>query len=154
IDLVNAAVGLWIGNDISVAFKAFTAVLIVACPCALSMSTPFTLGNTLRIFGKGKFYLKNASVVERLALADTLVFDKTGTLTDPANASIEYVGESLSAETKSIVKAMVERSTHPLSNRINLWLGKVISAELEQVQEVKGNGIEAIYKNQTVRLGS
>jgi len=154
IAIAIAAFGFWIGNDISVAFKAFTTVLIVACPCALSMSTPFTLGNTLRIFGKGKFYLKNASVVELLALADTLVFDKTGTLTDPANASIEYVGESLSAETKSIVKAMVERSTHPLSNRINLWLGKVISAELEQVQEVKGNGIEAIYKNQTVRLGS
>jgi Cu+-exporting ATPase len=146
--------GFWIGRDVSIAFKAFTTVLIVACPCALSMSTPFTLGNTLRIFGKGKFYLKNASVVERLALADTLVFDKTGTLTDPANASIDYVGENLSEETQSIIKAMVERSTHPLSNRINQWLGKIQSSKLESVMEIKGNGIEAVYKKQTIRLGS
>lgn len=144
----------WIGKDFSIAVKAFTTVLIVACPCALSMSTPFTLGNTLRIFGKGKFYLKNASVVERLALVDTVVFDKTGTLTDPANASIDYFGEPLSPETKAVLKAMVERSTHPLSNRINLWLGKMEGQKLEKVQEIKGAGILAVYKSQEFRLGS
>ncbi|MBA4299614.1 MAG: ATPase [Cyclobacterium sp.] len=144
----------WMGKDLSIAVKAFTTVLIIACPCALSMSTPFTLGNTLRIFGKGKFYLKNAAVVERLALLDTVVFDKTGTLTDPANASIEYFGEPLSSETKSIIKAMVARSTHPLSNRINLFLGKIHPVHLEKVQELKGAGFLAVYKNQEFRLGS
>lgn len=144
----------WMGKDLSIAVKAFTTVLIIACPCALSMSTPFTLGNTLRIFGKGKFYLKNAAVVERLALLDTVVFDKTGTLTDPANASIDYFGEPLSAETKSIIKAMVARSTHPLSNRINLFLGKIPQAHLEKVEELKGAGVLAVYKNQEFRLGS
>lgn len=149
-----AAFGFWISTDVSLAVRAFTTVLIVACPCALSMSTPFTLGNTLRIFGKGKLYLKNASVVERLALVDTLVFDKTGTLTDPGNASIEFVGEELSEETKAIVKGMVERSTHPLSNRINLWLGKRESKNFQLIEEVKGGGIEAVYKGQLFRLGS
>ncbi|RIW12024.1 HAD family hydrolase [Algoriphagus lacus] len=149
-----AAFVFWIGKDVSIAVKAFTTVLIVACPCALSMSTPFTLGNTLRIFGRGKFYLKNASVVERLALIDTVVFDKTGTLTDPANASIEYHGEALSSETKSILKGMVERSTHPLSNRINLWLGKTESLKLDHVREIKGSGVLAVYKNQEFRIGS
>lgn len=144
----------WFGTDISLSVKAFTTVLIVACPCALSMSTPFTLGNTLRIFGKGKFYLKNAAVVERLALLDTIVFDKTGTLTDPSNASIEYFGEPLSSETQSILKAMVARSTHPLSNRINLFLTKADPASLATVQEIKGSGILANYKNQEFRLGS
>lgn len=144
----------WLGKDLSIAVKAFTTVLIVACPCALSMSTPFTLGNTLRIFGKGKFYLKNASVVERLALLDTVVFDKTGTLTDPANASIEYFGEPLSCETKSIIKTMVARSTHPLSNRINLFLGKIELVNLTQVEEIKGAGVLAFYKSQEFRLGS
>jgi P-type Cu+ transporter len=144
----------WFGKDFSIAVKAFTTVLIVACPCALSMSTPFTLGNTLRIFGKGKFYLKNAAVVERLALLDTIVFDKTGTLTDPANASIQYFGEQLSPETKSIIKAMVSRSTHPLSNRINFYLGSIELVPLAKVQEIKGFGIFASYKNQEFRLGS
>lgn len=144
----------WFGKDFSIAVKAFTTVLIVACPCALSMSTPFTLGNTLRIFGKGKFYLKNAAVVERLALLDTIVFDKTGTLTDPANAIIEYHGEPLSVETRSIIKAMVARSTHPLSNRINLFLRNSDQIRLSQVQEIKGSGILAYYKDQEFRLGS
>ena len=144
----------WFGKDLNVAVKAFTTVLIVACPCALSMSTPFTLGNTLRIFGKGKLYLKNAAVVERLALIDTVVFDKTGTLTDPANASIAYFGEELSLETKGVLKSMVERSTHPLSNRINLWLRKIEGIEICKFQEIKGAGLVAEYKNQSLKLGS
>lgn len=144
----------WMDKDLTIAVRAFTTVLIVACPCALSMSTPFTLGNTLRIFGRGKFYLKNAAVVERLALVDTLVFDKTGTLTDPANASIVYEGEPLSDESKSVIKALVERSTHPLSNRINQWIGKVIPASMDQVKEEKGRGLVGYYKNQQIKLGS
>ncbi len=144
----------WSFSDFSIAVKAFTSVLIVACPCALSMSTPFTLGNTLRIFGRGKFYLKNAGVIERMALLDTVVFDKTGTLTDPANAKITYKGEALSEETLSILKSMVDRSTHPLSNRINYWLGNKNGLGLDLVKEIKGQGIEASYKGQNVRLGS
>ncbi|SFU16736.1 Cu+-exporting ATPase [Algoriphagus locisalis] len=144
----------WIFIDLSVAIKVFASVLIVACPCALAMSTPFTLGNTLRIFGKGRFYLKNASVVERLAVIDTVVFDKTGTLTDPANAKVNYIGEVLSQQTKSILKSMVERSTHPLSNRINYWLKDVIGENSIQVKEFKGLGVHAIFKNQEFKLGS
>lgn len=145
---------IWSFSDFSIAVKAFTSVLIVACPCALSMSTPFTLGNTLRIFGRGKFYLKNAGVIERMALLDTVVFDKTGTLTDPANAKITYKGEALSEETLSILKSMVDRSTHPLSNRINYWLGNKKGLALVDVKEIKGQGIEASYKGQLIRLGS
>ncbi|PZX51492.1 heavy metal translocating P-type ATPase [Algoriphagus chordae] len=144
----------WAFIDFSIAIKVFASVLIVACPCALAMSTPFTLGNTLRIFGKSKFYLKNASVVERLALIDTVVFDKTGTLTDPANAKINYIGEVLSDESKAVLKSMVERSTHPLSNRINHWLGNVTGLALDQIEEIKGSGIQAGFKNQIFKLGS
>lgn len=149
-----AAFAFWIGKDTPLAFKAFTTVLIVSCPCALSMSTPFTLGNTLRIFGKGKLYLKNAEVVEKLALVDTVVFDKTGTLTDPAKASIDFVGETLSQETRSVLKAMVRQSTHPLSNRINQWLDTAQPAMLEGLSEAKGAGLEAKYMGQVIRLGS
>ncbi|MEP2348663.1 MAG: HAD-IC family P-type ATPase, partial [Algoriphagus sp.] len=144
----------WAFYDLSIAIKVFASVLIVACPCALAMSTPFTLGNTLRIFGKSRFYLKNAHVVERLALIDTVVFDKTGTLTDPVNAKVTYLGEVLSQESKAILKSMVERSTHPLSNRINLWLGNQKGEVLQEVKEIKGAGILGIFKNQEFRLGS
>lgn len=154
ISIALIALFAWIPMDVSMGVKAFVSVLIVACPCALAMSTPFTLGNTLRIFGRGKFYLKNASVVERLALVDTLIFDKTGTLTDPAKASVSYQGEKLSEESKSILKSLVARSTHPLSNRINVWLGDVASATLDHVSEIKGQGIQGEYLGQPVKVGS
>src|SRR5690606_22866471 len=96
----------------------------------------------------------NANVIERLALIDTIVFDKTGTLTDPANAKVSYVGEVLSAETKSVLKSMVASSTHPLSNRINHWLGNQAGESLDQIHEIKGAGIQAVYKNQELKLGS
>jgi Cu+-exporting ATPase len=50
----------WIFISVDTAFNVFTAILIVACPCALALTAPFTLGNVLRIMGNRKFYLKNA----------------------------------------------------------------------------------------------
>lgn len=144
----------WSFQDLSIAVKAFTSVLIVACPCALAMSTPFTLGNTLRIFGKGKFYLKNASIVEKLAQVDTIVFDKTGTLTAPADAQIQFIGEELTGQTKSILKSMVSKSGHPLSNRINYFLGDRDLEEISDFKEIKGKGIQAFYKGEQIKLGS
>ncbi|MDF2158636.1 heavy metal translocating P-type ATPase metal-binding domain-containing protein [Algoriphagus sp. CAU 1675] len=154
LSIAFVALVFWSFTDLSLGVKAFTSVLIVACPCALAMSTPFTLGNTLRVFGRSKFYLKNASVVERLALIDTVVFDKTGTLTDPANAKVYFEGETLTLESRGILKALVSRSTHPLSNRINLWLGHVPLKKIDQFQEIKGKGIQGIYNQQKILLGS
>jgi Cu+-exporting ATPase len=154
--LAIALAGLvyWGLDDLAFGVKVFASVLIIACPCALAMSTPFTLGNTLRIFGAGKFYLKNAQVIERLAQIDTVVFDKTGTLTDPARASVCYEGEPLTDVTKSIVKSLVSKSIHPLSNRINAWLEGIAEASVSEVEEIKGKGLKGVYANQEFRLGS
>lgn len=148
------SLAFWSFSDMSIGLKAFTSVLIIACPCALAMSTPFTLGNTLRAFGKSKLYLKNAAVIEKMALVDTVIFDKTGTLTAPANASVEFVGEELSAETRRIIKAIVSHSTHPLSNRINSWLKGEKGAIIDHVEEIPGQGLRAFYKSQVFLLGS
>src|SRR5690606_37297405 len=149
-----SSLAYWSFSDMSIGLKAFTSVLIIACPCALAMSTPFTLGNTLRAFGKSKLYLKNAAVIEKMALVDTVIFDKTGTLTAPANASVEFVGEELSAETRRIIKAIVSHSTHPLSNRINSWLKGEKGAIIDHVEETPGQGLRAFYKSQVFLLGS
>ena len=63
------------------AMNAFTSVLIVACPCALALTIPFALGNTMRVFGRKGFYLKKVEILEELSRVDTIVFDKTGTIT-------------------------------------------------------------------------
>jgi len=65
------ATTFWLFADSSKALNVFTSVLIIACPCAIALAAPFTFGNLLRIFGKLKFYAKNASVIEQLAAIDT-----------------------------------------------------------------------------------
>ncbi|MFC0263576.1 heavy metal translocating P-type ATPase [Fontibacter flavus] len=145
---------VWAGN-VSLGVLSFTSVLIITCPCALAMSTPFTLGNTLRVFGQGKFYLKNSHVIEKLAKVDTVVFDKTGTLTAPSQASVKYYGEPLSEESKSLIKAMVSHSVHALSNRINTWLENIKAAQVStEVEEISGKGLQTVYKGQMIKLGS
>lgn len=154
IALASFAYWAWTGN-ISLGVLTFTSVLIITCPCALAMSTPFTLGNTLRVFGQGKFYLKNSHVIEKMAKIDTVVFDKTGTLTAPSQAKVHYHGEPLSDESKALIKAMVNQSTHALSNRINTWLEGVKAIKLDdEVEEISGKGLKIIYKSQEIKLGS
>lgn len=154
--LALAALVFWVwSGQASMGVLAFTSVLIITCPCALAMSTPLTLGNTLRVFGQGKLYLKNAQVIEKLAKIDTVIFDKTGTLTAPSQASVSYEGEPLSNESKSLVKAMVNQSNHALSNRINAWLDGIRAVSLqEDVVEVTGKGLKTKYKSQEIKLGS
>ncbi len=150
-----AAMIFWMGRgEYSVAVLSFTSVLIITCPCALAMSTPFSLGNTLRIFGLEKFYLKNAQVIEKLAQIDTIVFDKTGTLTAPSDASVTYFGTPLNEESNQILKAMVGQSTHALSHRISTFLNGTVNAPLESRIEIQGQGIKAFYQGQELKLGS
>ncbi len=153
--IAAAAFSYWAyQGQLSLAVLSFTSVLIITCPCALAMSTPFTLGNTLRVFGQGKFYLKNAHVIEKMAKIDTVIFDKTGTLTAPSQAKVTYVGEKLSSESQAIIKAIVNQSTHALSNRINAWLDGVKAVVIDEVMEISGQGLLATYKGQEVKLGS
>ncbi|GAB2764677.1 heavy metal translocating P-type ATPase [Salinimicrobium soli] len=149
-----SATAFWAFTDVKTAINVFTAVLIIACPCALAMSTPFTLGNLLRIFGNKKFYLKNAGVIEQLAKADTLVFDKTGTITSNKKSSISYEGISLTAEEESLLKNTLRASNHPLSRTLYELLAEYDIKAPEEFNEVTGKGIEAVYKEQAMRVGS
>ena len=79
--LVTVTAIYWWINDTSKIWPAVTAMLIIACPCALLLSNTFTNGNVLRILGRNHFYLRNAQTIEGIAAVDHIVFDKTGTLT-------------------------------------------------------------------------
>jgi len=148
------ATAYWMFLDVATAINVFTAVLIIACPCALAMSTPFTLGNLLRIFGNKKFYLKNAGVIEQLAKADTLIFDKTGTITSNKKSSISYEGITLTAEEESLLKNTLRASNHPLSRSLYEMLAEYDIAPPEECREVVGKGIEAVHRQKAMKVGS
>jgi P-type Cu+ transporter len=144
----------WITANLTIALNVFTAVLIVACPCALALSTPFTLGNALRIFGKNKFYLKNTSSIEELARVDEIVFDKTGTLTKINSSEINYSGRELNDFQQEIIKFLVRNSNHPLSRKIYTFLKGEEKFHVDQFYEKTGHGIEGIILGNKIKLGS
>ncbi|MDN3673895.1 heavy metal translocating P-type ATPase metal-binding domain-containing protein [Flavobacterium branchiarum] len=149
-----AGFGYWIFIDANTAFNVFTAVLIVACPCALALTAPFTFGNILRILGKQKFYLKNALVIEQLAKVDTLVFDKTGTITTNKKSNIAYEGKSLSEENLVMLKNVLRASNHPLSRMLYESLPESDRIKLDDFEEITGKGILATIQNHQFQIGS
>ena len=146
------AAGYWLYlNDSSKAWAAFTAVLIVACPCVLSLSTPFTLSAILSVFDKNLFYMKNTDVVEKLAQIDTIVFDKTGTIS--GSNGITFSGE-LPELDKIYVASIAHNSLHPLSREIVKWINPDSFLEVDKFEERPGNGVSGFINKTLVRLGS
>jgi Cu+-exporting ATPase len=144
----------WMYTDASKALNVFTAVLIIACPCAIALAAPFTLGNLLRILGKKKCYLKNASVLEKMAAIDTVIFDKTGTLTSTKNNNITYVGKVLSSDDEVLLQNAIRVSNHPLSRMLYESLKTIKQVDLDSYKEFLGKGIEASFNKRTIKVGS
>ena len=144
----------WLFYDASKALNVFTAVLIIACPCAIALAAPFTLGNMLRIFGKHKFYLKNATVIEQLASINSIIFDKTGTLTTHKENTISYIGGELNQQEKQILKSALRSSNHPLSRTLYNTFTDVKVINISNYHEIIGQGIEVHFEENKLKLGS
>ncbi len=148
----------WLPDNFSLALNAFTAVLIIACPCALALSTPFTLGNVQRIFGRRQFYLKNTGVLEKLAKITAIVFDKTGTVTHARHAKAAFVSlnghPQPSAKQLTRIKSLVRQTTHPLSLTIFNSLKGDANAPVSGFRETPGSGISAEVDGHRLKLGS
>jgi len=141
-------------HDFSTAIWVITAVLIVACPCALALSAPFAFGNILRKFGTHQFYLKNAQVIEALSKVDTIVFDKTGTLTAQEKYDVKYTGKNLDDGLQAVIKSMAKTSNHPLSRLIYQKYQPANTVSFDTVEEIVGKGILAHKNGDTYKLGS
>ncbi|TAI47124.1 heavy metal translocating P-type ATPase [Flagellimonas allohymeniacidonis] len=144
----------WLIFQPALAMNVFTAVLIIACPCAIALAAPFTLGNMLRIFGKHKFYLKNVNAIERLAKVDTAIFDKTGTITTTQQDTILYEGVALTESEKSILKTTLRASNHPLSRSLYTILKSNDIVTLDEFMELEGKGLEAKSSDHSIKIGS
>ncbi|MFM7328627.1 MAG: heavy metal translocating P-type ATPase [Bacteroidota bacterium] len=146
--------GYWFVADASRLWLVVSSILIVACPCALALSAPFTFGNMLRVFGRNGFYLKNADVLERMASVEKVVFDKTGTITLGGGGAVKFHG-ALSKEEEGAVKAVTLASTHPLSVRISSELTAEQVPRLLRMEEIPGKGLIArTTDGQSLRIGS
>ena len=146
--------GWMIIGDFRTAILVLTSVLIVACPCALAMSLPFTLGTTMRILGSRGMYLKNIRVIEKLTRIDTLVFDKTGTLTKPDENRVQFIGSELTEWEARAIKSLVQQSAHPLSQALDRHLAGIVPLVTLGFVEMAGKGIFATVDGIAIKLGS
>jgi len=144
----------WYFIDPSKAIYVVSAVLIVACPCALALSSPFTLGSALRLMGAKGFYLKNGAVIEQLAKTNHIVFDKTGTLTQKNENTITYTGTDLSEYLKACLFTLVKQSSHPISTAIQKLFKNSNELLVTDYKEIPGKGISAKINGSTIKLGS
>lgn len=143
---------LWQG-DSTKAWSAFTAVIIVACPCVLALSTPFTLSAILSVFDKKGFYVKNTDAVEQLADLDTVVFDKTGTLTSTHQSAIVFSG-NLTEKEQLMVASLLYNSSHPLSRQVFKSLNPYRIYPIVKYNELLGRGITGVIEGSVVYAGS
>ncbi|WP_313513043.1 heavy metal translocating P-type ATPase metal-binding domain-containing protein [Sphingobacterium sp.] len=149
-----AACVFWIvGGNADKAWGAFTAVLIIACPCALALSSPFTLSAALSIFDKNKLYIKNTAAIEQMAAIETVVFDKTGTISSPTASSMYFEG-TLNPMERNLLASLCRNSNHPLSREIIKWLGDVQMLNIEEYEEVVGRGQSGKYQDYSIQIGS
>lgn len=142
--------------SVAMAVNVFTAILIIACPCALALSTPFTFGSAQRLLTTAGLYVKNPILVEKLADIDTIVFDKTGTLTGLESLDVTYIGDPLDEITNLNAAAVCRESVHPLSRAIyrSLALNSAALPKVRNFSELNGFGIEGEIYGVVYKLGS
>lgn len=146
-----------LGSSLSFALMAFTAVIVIACPCALGLATPTAL-----MVGTGRgaeqgLLIKGGEPLEAATKIDTVVFDKTGTLTHGQPEVADVLGfEFPSEEVLSIAASLERMSEHPLAEAIY----KKFQASSSKFQEVKdfkampGHGVEGEIAGTKYYLGN
>lgn len=130
------------------------AVLIVTCPCALSLATPAATLAAAGALARRGILVRRLEALETGATVDTVVFDKTGTLTaEPMTVSAVQVRDGVAREQAlEWAGALARHSLHPVSKAIAAAAGDVAPAT--QAREIAGEGVEGVVQGTPMRLGS
>ena len=144
---------LWQGAGWHQSLLIAVAVLIITCPCALGLAVPVAQVVASGALMRRGILVKSGSGLERLAEINAAVFDKTGTLTLGRPQCLEV---ALTDDERPIALAMAQASSHPLSKALTAALvGMGITpAQVDEIVETPGKGIEASFAGERVRLGS
>jgi P-type Cu2+ transporter len=154
---VTGAVWWWL--DPSQALWVFVAVLVVSCPCALSLATPAALTVATGVLSRNGVLVTRGHAIETLARATHVVFDKTGTLTEGRPALVETLatGTLDSHQALALATEMELGSEHPIGRAFRVAIGRSAESGCEEVRAIRavtGQGVEAEWHGEVVRLGT
>jgi Cu+-exporting ATPase len=147
-------------NALTIGLLVATAVLVVACPCAMGLATPVAL-----MVGSGRgaelgILIKNGESLQRISQVNTLLLDKTGTITrgKPEVTYLVLADASGSADDLLRLAALAEQgSEHPLGQAIVLAArerGLDLNASATSTRAIPGKGLQATVKGQSVLIGT
>jgi Cu2+-exporting ATPase len=145
----------WHATDPARAWQAAIAVLVVSCPCALSLATPTALAAaTDRLLQRGALAVQ-PHVLETLARATHVVFDKTGTLTlgHPTVRRTAALGELDEAACLQLASALESANAHPIGLALRAAAGPT-PVHAHDLRYVVGEGVEGSIYGVRYRLGS
>ncbi|NOZ82858.1 MAG: cadmium-translocating P-type ATPase [Euryarchaeota archaeon] len=131
-------------------------LLVVACPCALAISTPVSMVSAITSAARNGVLIKGGNFIEALREAKVVVFDKTGTLTTGRIRVAEVVGVDASREeVLRIAGAVEQRSEHPIARAI-VEAARALDnlPEVEEFTSLPGRGVEAVIEGRRYIAGS
>jgi Cu2+-exporting ATPase len=141
---VTAGVWLWIDPDR--ALWVFVAVLVVSCPCALSLATPAALTVATGVLSRSGLLVARAHAIETLARVTHVVFDKTGTLTtgDMHVQRTETLRDIDPIDALALAAALETHSTHPIARALRQASTAPSLPTVEALEAVTGQGVKAM----------
>lgn len=143
----NAAPDFWLPITLS--------VLVVSCPCALSLATPAAISAASTHLLQIGLLVTRGRAIEALAAADLFAFDKTGTLTKgkPVVDRVENLSSENETQLLQLAAALERYSEHPIAKAIqqNVSMGKI---DLTEVVNIPGQGVHAVWQGNQVAIGS
>jgi Cd2+/Zn2+-exporting ATPase len=148
--LLGASFGEW--------FYRALALLIIACPCALVISTPVTVVSGIGAASRRGILVKGGAALEAAGRLKALAFDKTGTLTEgrPVVSSVRALDGRGEGEVLSLAGALERRSEHPLAHAVLSAAGEagVELPEVEGFRAIAGRGAEGAVGGERYLIGS
>lgn len=146
-----------LGAGLAFSVMAFTAVIVIACPCALGLATPTAL-----MVGTGKaaehgILIKGGEPLEIACKINAIVFDKTGTLTNgtPEVTDIVAIGEYEQDDVLQIAASMERESEHPLAAAIYHYAKeRVAMREIDGFEAIPGHGVKASLDDKVFYFGN
>ena len=138
------AVVLWWSTDPARALMAAVAVLVVTCPCALSLATPTAMLTSAGLLARHGVLVRRLQAIESLASIDTVIFDKTGTLTDASIGlrAVHVRAGITQAQALQIAASLAQHSLHPVSRALVAAASGVALIPSINVKAMAGLGLE------------
>ncbi|GMU23419.1 MAG: ATPase [Phycisphaerae bacterium] len=148
--LLNAAWGTWLYRSL--------VLLVIACPCALVISTPVTIVSALAAAARNGVLVKGGEYLEAVGRVHALAIDKTGTLTlgKPVVQEVIPMGNTSESRLLEVAAAIEKRSEHPIAEAIVRYAEQqgISPAPCEDYQAIRGKGAQASLNGTTYYLGN